>query len=112
MRTKERHIPAHGVDVRISEHLIALFAHTIESRELGLVVDSHATQADEASLMQVTSVDDRVLVDGDDGEHEDQESDFNDGGTHDDSGDRVLSESSVRWTDSHTSSFYTSLILF
>lgn len=73
-------VPAHGVDVWIAEHLVALFANPIKSRELGLVVDTHAAQADEAPLVQVGGSDAAVLVHkGHDGEDQDEESGFNDG---------------------------------
>ena len=41
------------MDVRFPEHLITFFANSIQSSELGLVIDSHTTQAGEAPLVQV-----------------------------------------------------------
>lgn len=65
------------MDVWIPEHLIALFAHAIQAGELGLVVDTHAAQTDEAPLVQIGGINEGLLLQ-DDGEHEGEESSFDD----------------------------------
>jgi hypothetical protein len=64
------------VNVRIPEHLIAFLTHSIQSGELGLVIDTHAAQADEASLVQVFGT--RFLQDHDNENDSKQESCGND----------------------------------
>ena len=70
-------LPAHGMDVRIAEHLVAFLADAIQSGELGLVVDTHAAQTDETPLVQIGGINEGILFQ-DDGKHESEKSSSDD----------------------------------
>lgn len=49
-------LPAHGVEFGLAIQLVAFFTHSVESGELGLVVDAQAANLGETSLLQVTAI--------------------------------------------------------
>lgn len=109
----KRDVPAHGVDVRVSEHLVALFANTIQSRELGLVVDTHAAQTDEAPLMQIGGINTGVLVnESHEGDDEEDAGDFHDGRHDHTCRDRCPTRTVIRLRVLTIIPFYTRLSSF
>lgn len=67
-------LPAHCVNVGISEHLVALFTDSIQSSKLGFVIDTHAAQADKAALMEIGCIHEGILFQDDGDEDEGKES--------------------------------------